>query len=184
MTFTPLDLLRRLASGILPDAGPRAQTPAPMDQAAFADLLSQVRDGTMESGQPVNVDAGAKVELTGEQMTRLGVALDAAEAAGHSRVLALIDGMTLTVDVPGRTVLESHSPGEARMLTDIDAVISVPALGAKELRSLFSAGGRAGASASPLAGLNLARNSSLTELLATNETGGAPDRNSSAADAA
>jgi hypothetical protein len=164
MILNPIDLLARLASGILPDAAPAPQTS--IDQAGFADLLEKVRAGELASSQPVEIAPGANVELSPEQLARLGVALDAAEAAGHDRVLALIDGKALTVDVSGRMVMESHSPADARVLNGFDAVISVPAGGVKDLRSLFAKGSRHEPQPSPLASLQTIRNQSLSEIIA------------------
>ncbi len=167
MTLNPLDLLRQLASGILPDAAP---TPQPsIDQLGFAELLSRVQGGDIASNQPVDIAPGAKIELTPDQLKRLGVALDAAEAAGHDRVLALIDGQALTIDVQSRMVMESHSPADARMLTDLDAVISVPDASIKDLRSLFSKNDRNQSTLSPLANLQTLRNQSLSEIMSSND---------------
>lgn len=165
MILNPIDLLARLASGILPDTGPAPQTA--IDQAGFADLLQKVRAGELASSQPVEVAPGVDVDLTADQLTRLGVALDAAEAAGHDRVLALIDGKALTVDVPGRVVMESHSPADARVLNDFDAVISVPAGSVKDLRSLFAKGSQHEPQPSPLANLQTIRNQSLADIIAS-----------------
>ncbi|MBL8744974.1 MAG: hypothetical protein JNK58_01315 [Phycisphaerae bacterium] len=163
MTLNPLDLLRQLGSGVRPAAAEKPATP--IDQAGFAELLSKVQAGGIASNEPVQVAPGQRIELSTEQLQRLGVAIDAAEAAGHHRVLALIDGQALTIDVPGRMVMESHSAADARLLTDFDAVISVPNTGTKDLRALFSRADRPHANPSPLAALGTIRNRSLSDIV-------------------
>lgn len=181
MNAGSLDLLNRLGSGVRPDGSTSGAPAAALDGAGFADLLARVREGAMSSGQPVEIAPGAKVELSADQLERLAVAIDAAEAAGHHRVLTLIDGQALAVDVPGRMVLESISSGDARLLSDFDAVISVPAGSVKELRSLFSAGIAGRAEASPYAGLGMVRNQSLSDLLAASTMGTSANESKSAA---
>lgn len=163
MTVTGGDLLRLLGSGVRPDGAlPRRAHAA--DHAGFADLLARVRAGEVSSGLGVEVAPGAKVELSRGQLDRLAVALDAAEARGYGRILALIDGRVLAIDVPGRMVLGEHRPGEARFSEEYDAVVSVPGGSAREAKALFAVG--RSAKAAPPAGPFALRNASLAEAIA------------------
>lgn len=174
MTQSPIDLLRLLSSGIRPDGATTAGR-APIEHAEFADLLSRVRNGGITSGEPITVAPNAGVELSADQLDRLGVAIDAAQAAGKDRILALIDGLTLSINVESRTVEAAHGPSDAQLLTDFDAVVSVPAVNAKKLASLFSATSSPRPATSPLAALSRIENHSISELLESQSANPAAD---------
>lgn len=163
MTLNPLDLLRQLGSGVRPES--TARPASSIDSTGFAELLDRARGGEFSSRQPLTIDPAAGVALTSSQMDRLQVAIDASEAAGHTRVLALIDGKALSIDVASRTITESHAPSDARFLTGFDAVINVPDLGLNDLRSLLARQGRNEPERSPLDPLRTLRNRSLSDLV-------------------
>lgn len=127
MSVGPLALLRMLSGGI--GAIGRAASSTPPSASVGGDfqaMLDRARQGEVESGLPVTIDDRAGVTLTDDQLRRLAVAADRAEAQGATRALVLIDGMALRLDVGLREVtgvaeLKGNAP-----LTGIDAVISVP----------------------------------------------------------
>lgn len=173
MSISPLDMLKRLGSGVRPDGpGPSAPagTPAP-DAGAFSDLLAKVRAGQVSSGRRVECPAGCGVELTDDQLDRLSVVADAAEAAGAWRMVASIDGKSVVVDVEQRQVLGTADDG---IVTGVDAVVTVPQGSPEELRRLF-AGGSAGESVTARASggaMNIGvRNQSVAELLSSLDRG-------------
>lgn len=155
-----VDLLQRLSSGIRPggaDAAPRPLSGG--GEINFADLLAKAAGGQISSGLTVNVAQNAGVELNADQLARMSVAADKAQAAGAARAVVLIDGQALTLDVATRTISGKAdlSPGAA--LSNIDAVIVAPASG----------GGKPGPQASPggpFATLTPAPNASLLDALA------------------
>jgi hypothetical protein len=53
----------------------------------------------------VSVASGAGVELSAEQLARLSPILDRAHAAGATRVVVLLVGLALDIDVLSRRVL-------------------------------------------------------------------------------
>lgn len=171
MSISPLDMLKRLGSGVRPDgsAAP-AQTPAP-DAGAFADLLAKVRAGEVSSGRRVECPDGCGVELTDDQLDRLSVVADAAEAAGAWRMVANIDGKSVVIDVEQRQVL---SAADAGIVTGVDAVVTVPQGSPGELRRLF-AGGFAGEGVTgraPGGAMSTGvRNQSVAELLSSLDRG-------------
>ncbi len=127
MSVGPLALLRLLSGGI--GAAIRAGSGAPAGAPAetdFAALLEKAGKGEVESGLSVTVDEGAGVKLTDDQLARLAVAADRAEAQGATRALVLIDGMALRLDVGMRQVTGAADLKGNTPLTGIDAVISVP----------------------------------------------------------
>jgi hypothetical protein len=135
MTTSSLDLLRLLGSGVRPDGGASvgasrsARTSGPnvsVESLDFGALLQKARAGALSSGRPVEVEAGANVSLTGPQLERLARAADAAEAAGATRLLAMIDGQSVVVDVTTRSVTGAFSgTAEAGLLTNIDAAVVI-----------------------------------------------------------
>lgn len=177
MNITPNDLLRKLGSGVRPDAtasGSGVTARAPMNRpvgvesADFASLLDDVHAGKMNSARPLSVATGANVELSSDQMQRLAVAADAAEAAGAQRLLAMIDGQGVTIDVDSRTITGSTDALKGRVVTDVDAFIVVPDGSPAALKSLFASSPEAGPrkiAATP--GLDSVRNESLASLIET-----------------
>lgn len=169
MNATPTDLLRRLGSGVRPE-GPAARAPmsqpAGVESADFASLLDDVHAGKMASARPLSIASGAGVELSSDQMQRLAVAADAAEAAGAGRLLAMIDGQGVTIDVASRTITGGVEGLKGRVVTDVDAFIVVPDGSPNALRSLFASSPEAGphkVAATP--GLDAVRNDSLATLI-------------------
>lgn len=128
MTANPLQLLRALGSGIRPVGVERpAGAGSGVHTASFEELLKKASAGEINSGAPVRLGSGCEVSLTLEQMQRLSVAADRAEAAGATRAVVLIDGMALTMDVGVRTITGQIDPAQAGVTTGVDAVLSVPA---------------------------------------------------------
>lgn len=120
---------------LIPSARPAA-APQPQPQAApttaapgaFADLLARAAAGEIISGTPVTLARGLDLNLTDDQLARLSLAADRAEAEGLSSPLVMIDGLTLVLDVRTRTITRhvdlASLTGAA--LTGIDGVITVP----------------------------------------------------------
>lgn len=177
MTTSPVDLLRKLGSGVRPDAGPSAAGAPAAGGIDFNALLQKVRSGEVSSGRPVTVSSEAGVELSQEQLSRLSIAADAAEASGAHTLLALVDGKALTVDIPSRSVTGGPATLAGRVATDFDAFIEVPEAGSSALRDLFAGAQPAlstsevgGASKAAFPGLSRISNESLASLLESQET--------------
>lgn len=154
MTATGSELLRALGASIGP-ARPERAGGAPgagwnggIETVPFADLLARARSGAVSSGLPVSIAPGAGIELTDDQLTRLSAAADRAEAAGATRALVLIDGMTLRLDVGVRSITGVADIGASGVLTGIDAVLRAPPSGAAGAAALVPPGaGRGGGAA-------------------------------------
>jgi hypothetical protein len=129
----------------------------------------------VSSGEAVAVAPGVNVSLSGEQRDRLAVAVDAALAAGKSRVLALIDGLALEVDVESRTVTAAHAASDATLVTHVDAVVTIPPVTPTELASLFGAPKPPHAAHAPLAGLSRVANLPLARLIESHNAPRAAD---------
>ncbi|MCG3124348.1 MAG: hypothetical protein GIKADHBN_02811 [Phycisphaerales bacterium] len=133
MTGSAVDLLRTLggsggATKVRPDTAP----PAPSaDQLArsgtFAELLAAARSGDIASNVPITVLPTAGVELSPDQLQRLSVAADMAQAAGSTHALVQIDGMNLLMDVGARSITGSVKLVPGEVVTGIDSMIQVPA---------------------------------------------------------
>lgn len=118
------NLLQKLGSGVRPagtERPPRSLLGA-VGQS-FAELLGKAADGQITSGLPVTVAKGAGVNLSAEQLVRIGSAADRAHAAGADRAVVLIDGAALKLDVATRTITgpADLSPGATH--GDIDALV-------------------------------------------------------------
>ena len=119
-------LLRLLGSGVSALAGGGRGRPAPVEGASFGELLGRVSDGSLRAGEPVRVDPGSGVELTPDQLRRVGEAASRLEASGASRGLVLIDGMALEYDVLTRTITGEADLGPNEPVANIDAVVRAP----------------------------------------------------------
>lgn len=170
MTTSPAEMLRMLASGVRPDGALARGGSTPVEGQAFAELLAGVRSGKVTSGREVTVSGGADVSLTPDQMQRLSVAADAAEARGVARLLAVVDDKAVVLDVASRTIEAQVSWPSDALQTDIDAVVVVPGAGAG-LERLFEAAGSAAAGlargVAGLPGLDAIRNQSVVDLVSS-----------------
>lgn len=123
MTLNPLQLLKVLGSGIRPD-GAAAQSPnAPIENAGFDRLLQAARSGQFKNAQPLELRPELKGTLSGDQLQRLAPAADAAEAAGATRLLAIIDDKRVVIDILTRTIESVSDHEDGHILTGFDAVI-------------------------------------------------------------
>lgn len=131
MTAQAADLLKALGSRAVPGLAPVSSLASAAAQTRlggldFARMLEQARGGSLASGRQVTLGKGAGVELTDDQIKRISVAADIAEAQGATRALVMIDGMAIKLDVSMREVTGAVDMKKAGVLTGIDAVIDVP----------------------------------------------------------
>lgn len=155
MTTDAATLLRAL-SGASPGspAGAAARSGAAPGVVSFAGLLEKARAGELSSGAPVTVARGAAVDLSEDQLRRLSIAADRAEAAGATRALVLIDGMALKLDVGVREVTGAVELGAGGALAGIDGVVRAPEAGGGSAAPVgVPAAGPAGLNASLLRAL-------------------------------
>lgn len=117
------DLLRVLGSGVVPDGGaPPAGETGGVD---FQTLLAQARAGSLDTGLPVTIADGVDLDLSDEQLVRLGRVVDRAHAEGASRIVVMMDGQALDVDVLSRRVLGETDLAGGRVVTGIDGFVSL-----------------------------------------------------------
>lgn len=120
------DLLRTLSSTILPPGVERRSgqpAPSAVQGQSFADLLAGKASGKLLSGRGVNIRAEAGIELSPDQLARVGNAIDQAEAAGAQHALVMIDGMALKVDVGVRQVVEKVDTQKPSVMSGVDTVV-------------------------------------------------------------
>lgn len=170
MYINASDLLKRLASGVRPDGADASSRSRTIESEDFGALLTSVRTGEISSGRALSTRGGVETELTPAQLERLGVATDAAEAAGSRRLLAMIDGGAVTIDVADRRIEEHAESISGTVLTEIDGFVLVPEGRASELRAMFSKQGdrsarSAGGSSGAHPGLGAIRNPSIASML-------------------
>lgn len=101
-----------------------AQGAAAAQPAEFADLLQRARDGTLASNRPVSIEAGTGLSLSDEQLARLSLAADRAEAAGLRKALVMIDDQRVILDVAHRTITPAAASGSG-VLEGIDGVLDL-----------------------------------------------------------
>jgi hypothetical protein len=128
---TTVDLLRLLgpggASGVQATQG---AAPGQVAGADFASLLQQARQGQLASGRQVTVARGSGLNLSADQLQKISVAADQAEAQGATRALVFMDGMALRLDVGNRQVMGAVDPTKPGVMTGLDAVVTIPSTGA------------------------------------------------------
>lgn len=141
MSVDSSGLLRMLGGAKVPGAGAngvgtsgtdvpasRGQQSAPLTSAGFAELLSRARSGKVQSGEPVTIDERLGINLTSEQLHRLGAAVDVAKAQGFNKAVVLIDGQALVVDVETRRINGVLEPGKVASAA-VDGVVRAAAEG-------------------------------------------------------
>lgn len=160
------DLLRRLSSGVRPDGEAPPCAGAPIESRGFAELLASARKGELRSDRPLSLSRGVEGALTEPQLDRLALAADAAEAEGAQRLLAIIDGKAVNIDIASRTVRSVEPSSAGRLMGDADSFVILPAEESADMSGLFSRGSAApgktprGAAGAPV------RNASMAALLA------------------
>lgn len=90
--------------------------------ADFASMLQRARRGEVASGLEIQVGKGVEVELSESQREQLASLADRAEAAGVIRLLVVMDGRTLTIDIGSRTVTAVGEASNGPIATGIDGV--------------------------------------------------------------
>ncbi len=126
MTPAAGSLLGLLGSGV--NLLARAVNPQQsIEGASFDDLLAQARSGTLRAGQPIRLGSDSSVELTPDQLERLGEAAATLEKAGANRAVILLDGMAIEYDVMSRTVMGEVDLDSPEATTGIDAFVRAPA---------------------------------------------------------
>ena len=124
---TSAELLRMLGSIGAPGSAPGAPAGSAPSGVDFASLLKQASAGALSSGLPVTIAKGSTVQLSSDQLARIAVAADQAQAQGANRALVLIDGKAIKLDVAVRQITGAADLNSGGVLTGIDSVVSIPA---------------------------------------------------------
>ncbi len=165
MNSSAASLLKLLGSGVRPDGATPIQLRGGVDPGIdFAELLRKAESGEIGSGRPVRIAPGVDLSLSEAQLDRLAKAADAAEAAGASRALTMLDGQALVLDIDSRTVqgaIDSlaEKVGDHEVLTGVDAALIV------------SEEGSGGAPAGPPGGIENGTLAALLERIAPHGNG-------------
>jgi hypothetical protein len=125
MIPTGLELLRLLGSICAPGKGAASKGPSAAT-GDFASLLDAARAGQLKSERPVEIAKDAGVQLTDDQLARVAVAADQAEAEGLSRALVIIDGKAFKLDVSMRTITGPADLATPGITAGIDGVVAIP----------------------------------------------------------
>lgn len=137
MSVAGAQLLKLLGSGVRPvDAESLRARHAPIESLGFADLLRRADSAELRSGLTVRETDATRAVFDKTQLERLSQAADAAEAAGASRLVAVIDGVAATIDIAGREVVAAEALHDATqdlarrlVRTGVDAFVIVPTEG-------------------------------------------------------
>jgi hypothetical protein len=145
---------------------------AGVEGGSFAELLQRAASGKLSSGREVRLGRDAGVELSAEQLQRVGLATDKAEASGFRRAMVMIDRQVVVVDVELREVVGAFDPSRGGTMSGLDGVVAAPDAAGSAVGSADGAAGGAGAKIGAVA-LGLpgawgtgAGNTSLSALLA------------------
>mgnify|MGYP006274028123 CR=1 FL=1 len=120
------DLLHRLGSGVRPGgAASGASSGAASGSASgawFARLVDRARAGELRSGRGVRPGGSSGVVLDDEDLAFASAAADAAESVGAGRVVVLIGGWLVGVDVARREIDACADAGSGVVLSGGEAV--------------------------------------------------------------
>jgi len=162
MTIGATELLKRLGGGQATGLSAGSATVADKARSGFAGMLSRLSAAAPASGMAVTVEPFAGVTLNAEQLERLSRAADAAESAGATRALVVVDDQALLMDVTTRRITGKADP-EAQVLTDLDAVVRVPAAGSSGAAGVVGLPGKGAFGISPALLRTLAQGSNNEE---------------------
>jgi len=125
-----VDLLSALG-GAAPGGAATPQRVADRHPGAFDRLLGLASGGGIGSvgSVPVDVAPDLGLELTPEQMRRLGDAADRAEASGAKAALVVLDGAVVKLDVEDRMVTQRVETMSGDVIAGIDALVDARAPG-------------------------------------------------------
>lgn len=125
--LSPTDLLRRLGSGVQSvGAAPASAATSRPESASFGELLRQAREGGAEASRPLKIGREVSDRFSDETLATLALAADAAEASGASRLAAIVEGKTVTIDVVAREIVATGDSAPGALITDADAFVVIP----------------------------------------------------------
>lgn len=136
MSPIPIALASLLGGALGKRPAPAAD---PLESGDFEALLERASRGELRTGLDVSIDPDAGVELSDEQLGRLGAAVDRAQAAGALTAVVVLDGRALRVDVTERRVV-GELAGGGEPLTGADTVVVAPGEGEDEGEGVIAGG--------------------------------------------
>ena len=174
MAILPVELLKKLGSGVRPGETPRARN-ASGDAATidFAAMIRSARAGDVRSDRPVTWDRSGREDPIYRAASVIEQALDRAEAAGVGSVIVALDGRLLRADVPTRSLSEIHCEDTSVLALDGSAflVLRTDEDGVGELAELAEIeSGTESAKRVGAVRLGWISNRSLSDIVATAET--------------
>lgn len=105
-------------------ATPAQAQPSGVQPGEFTELLRRAREGSLSSSRPVEIESGSGLKLSDDQLARLSLAADRAEAGGLRKALVMIDDQRVILDVHQRTVVGAAGT-KSGILDGIDGVIDL-----------------------------------------------------------
>ncbi|MBY0262139.1 MAG: hypothetical protein K2Q20_07325, partial [Phycisphaerales bacterium] len=101
MPTDSVSLLKQLGSHTNAPASAKPSGQA-IESTGFAELLAQALSGELGSSTPVTISPDAKVSLTPDELARISLGADRAEAAGIRTALVMVGDQKLVLDVHTR----------------------------------------------------------------------------------
>lgn len=157
MTTDSVSLLKQLGSRTNAPASAKPSGQA-IESTGFAELLAQARSGELGSSAPVTISPDAKISLTPDELARISLGADRAEAAGIRTALVMVGDQKLVLDVhtrqiTGRAQAAPAQAGVGGVYPGVDGVIDLLAPSGAAVSSLGAAGaGRMGLAGAGIAG--------------------------------
>lgn len=113
MSLLPVELLKKLGSGVRPGEGGRSKAARSPGDIDFRSLIESARAGRIRSDRPTEWERGSDLDLEEQTRTLIDEALDRAEAAGAHRLIVAHPGGLWTADVAQRRIrpLDPTAPG-------------------------------------------------------------------------
>ena len=109
------------------DARPEPNRDAPViTQNSFKDVLSNTLDKQVQFSKHANMRLSARnINLTGDQMARVGDGILKANEKGIRDSLVLVDNLALVVNVGSRTVITAMNRDNQNVFSNIDGAVIV-----------------------------------------------------------
>ena len=126
MAILPVELLKKLGSGVRPGEAQRPRSASgDAGQIDFASMIRAARAGQVRSDRAVSWERTGREDPVDRAITVIEEALDRAEAAGVDSVIVALDGRLLRADVATRALRDLQSEDASVLSLDGTAFLVI-----------------------------------------------------------
>ncbi|MEM9083267.1 MAG: hypothetical protein AAGB34_06690 [Planctomycetota bacterium] len=131
MAINPVDMLKRLGSGIHPDGSALRRAHRPVESIGFTELLSRAKTNDTRAERPIHFESpdpdpddseSDPLSFTDHELREIGRFVDAAEIEGIERLAVMVGGRLALVSVHDREITEVTDDAAHRLLGGVGGI--------------------------------------------------------------